>query len=77
MTLNEKHILHVEAVNKSKTAEEHASKDLFLTAWRIGARDAMDSGERISMIDADNFYLYQGIDRPMCCGVWLDWEPTK
>lgn len=72
MTLHEKHMEHVKAVNNAKTVEEHASKNLYLTAWRNGVRDA---GITISLCDADMFYLSQGIDRPMCCGVWLDWTP--
>jgi len=74
MTINEKHILHIEAVNNSKTVEEHASNDLYLTAWKTGARDA---GGHINLSAADMFYIDQGIDRPMCCGVWLDLEATK
>ena len=74
MTINEKHILHIEAVNNSKTVEDHAANVLYLTAWRNGVRD---SGINISLIAADMFYIDQGIDRPMCSGVWLDWEPTK
>jgi hypothetical protein len=74
MTIYEKHISHVQAVNKAKTVEEHASLDLYLSAWVTGVRDA---GGVISHISADMFYLDQGIDRPMCGGIWLDWTPEK
>jgi len=26
------------------------------------------------LMDCDWHYINQGIDRPMCCGVFLDWE---
>jgi hypothetical protein len=68
MTLNEKHILHVEAVNNSKTVEEHAANGLYLTAWRNGVRDA---GGNIDSC------LEKTVDREEYHGVWLDWEATK
>ena len=74
MTINEKHMQLVEAVNNAKTVKYHESSNLYLIAWRMGIRDA---GINLSLLDADRFYIDQGIDRPMCCGVWLDWEPTK
>lgn len=74
MTLHEKHIEHIKAVNTAKTVEDHVAKILYLTAWRTGVRD---SGSVIDLYAADMFYLDQGIDRPMCAGVWLDWKPEK
>lgn len=71
MTLHEKHMHRVELVNRSKTGAEHSARELELRAWRQGVEDA---GLRINLCAADNFYLDQGIDRPMCCGVWLDWS---
>jgi hypothetical protein len=68
------HIAHVEAVNNSETVEQHESKLLYLTAWRNGIKD---SGIELSLIKPDMFYIDKDIDRPMCYGVWLDWEPTK
>ena len=74
MTLHEKHILRIELVNESKTQDEHDHALTSLRHWRQGVEDA---GLRIDLCAADFHYLNQGIDRPMCCGVWLDWEPTR
>jgi hypothetical protein len=73
----EKLIQKIEAVNNAKTQEEHDENYLILNSWKDGVRDcAKHLGLFISvMADADNYYLDQGINRPMCCGVWLDWEP--
>ena len=68
------YILHVEAVNNSKTVEEHSLNSLYLTAWMNGVQDL---GVKLSICDADNFYFNKGIDRPMCGGIWLDWTPSK
>lgn len=68
------HIRIVEAVNKSKTTEEHHSAYKFLMGYRQAIEDL---GYKIPLIEADMHYINQGIDRPMCCGVWLDWTPTK
>jgi hypothetical protein len=68
-----KHIDLVEAVNSALTEAAHSDARLRLE----GFREAVDIvGER-HLIALDNHYLDQGIDRPMCCGVWLDWEPIK
>jgi hypothetical protein len=72
-TLFEKHIALIEAVNNSKTVEEHASNQLYLTAWRNGVRDA---GDHINLTECSFFYYNQGITRPMTAGVWDDWEPS-
>ena len=74
MNIHQKHILHIEAVNNAKTNERHATLNLYLAAWKAGIEDA---GQHIDLCAADMFYLDQGIDRPMCGGVWLDWEPEK
>ncbi len=72
MTINDKHIAYIEKVNNSKTIQEHFENTLILEIWRRGVSDA---GVKLSCLDADIFYIDQGIDRPMCCGVWLDWLP--
>ena len=73
MNIQEKHIHLIELVNKSTTREEHSLRDRDLRYWRIGVEDA---GLKLDLIGADMYYINQGIDRPMCCGVWLDWEPS-
>lgn len=68
----EKHIQLVEAVNNASTETEHFAAEIRLRGWREGMEDA---GRPVSLLAADSFYLDQGIDRPMCCGVFLDWRP--
>ncbi len=66
-----KHIELVEAVNNSKRELEHNAARQRLD----GFRDALDICGIKQLIDCDNYYLEQGIDRPMCCGIFLDWQP--
>lgn len=72
MTLHEKHIELIERVNNSTTRDEHKLRESELRAWREGVEDA---GRRLDYMAADWFYMDQGIEREMCCGVWFDWKP--
>ena len=74
MTLHEKHIHRIEQVNKATTDEEHSQRDRDLRNWRKGAEDA---GAKFDLFACDYHYFDQGVDRPMCCGVWLDWSPAN
>ena len=74
LNIREKHIELIEAVNNAETEVEHYYRYERLRGFRDGLEAA---GRRVPLCDADNHYLYQGIDRPMCCGVWLDWEPKS
>lgn len=49
-----------------------------LWAKLVGFNDALGciSPRPLHFVECDNYYFMQGIDRPMCCGVWLDWEPN-
>ena len=69
-----KHIELVEAANNAATDAEHNTA----LAKLVGFRDALDcmSPRPLHLIECDQHYLMQGIDRPMCCGVWLDWMPN-
>ena len=73
MNLHLKHIELVEAVNNAKTELEHALAEHHLNGWRDGVNDC---GRRVNLMDADLHYMDKGVDRPMCCGVFLDWKPT-
>jgi hypothetical protein len=73
MTLEEKHIERIERVNLAIDEVEHGIRRRELRAWRAGVEDA---GGRLDLIGADLHYIDKGIDRPMVCGVWLDWEPA-
>ena len=70
-----KHIELVETANNATTDSEH---NLAL-AKLVGFRDALDcmTPRPLHLIECDQHYLMQGIDRPMCCGVWLDWVPNN
>lgn len=73
MDVFKKHIELVEAVNNSKTESEH--RDAYQRLR--GFRDCMEiEGYQGHLMAADNFYIWQDIDRPMCCGVFLDWTPA-
>lgn len=79
MTIHDRHIELVEAVNAAKTASEHDRAGECLRAWREGVRLGVpmsDAEYGWFLMDGDRHYINQGIDRPTCCGVWLDWEPT-
>lgn len=73
MNLREKHIQLVEAVNNASTEQEHRYAKMRLDNWREGVAD---SDRVLNYIAADLHYLDQGVDRPMCCGVFLDWKPS-
>lgn len=84
MNINERikarHIELVEAVNTSATNAEHFRRDACLRAWRDGLGLGLgwsDYERGLLVMEADNHYLSQGIDRPMCGGVWLDWTPRE
>lgn len=70
MSKYEEHIRLVEAVNQSKTTEEHMKNSLKLEDFRDAYRDDPEFGRML--MDCDRYYLDQGIDRPMCCGVFLE-----
>jgi len=74
MTLHEQHIELIEAVNNAEEANNHLNKMLYLNAWRDGV---VAAGHKLDFCACDWHYLSQGIDRPMCCGVWLDWQPKE
>jgi len=74
MSIHEKHIELIEAVNASTTQVQHDIRYAHLRGFRDGIEAA---GLRVPICDADLHYIDQDIDRPMCCGVWLDWKPGK
>lgn len=73
-SLLKKHLELIEEANNATTDAEHN----IALAKLVGFRDALDcmSPRPLHLIECDQHYLMQGIDRPMCCGVWLDWTPT-
>lgn len=71
-TLHEVHCALVDKVNNSKTELEHRTSEIYLNGWRDGVRS---TGRRVDLIAQDIRHINNGIDRPMCCGVFLDWKP--
>lgn len=66
--LFEKHIEYVEAVNcaKDKDSERDAANTLY------GFREALEIMGINQLIECDLYYIGQGIERPMCAGIFLD-----
>lgn len=69
----DKHIELVEAVNNARSEEEHRLAHARLDGFRQGL---LSCGIHPNLIACDLHYLDQGIERPMCAGVFLDWTPT-
>ena len=68
------HFEMVDRVNDVETEQEHLIAEAALAGWRMGVES---TGQRWSGIDADlhSMARFEG-DRPMCCGVLLDWTPA-
>ncbi len=65
----------IDAVNEAKTYDQHRYAENCLSGWR---KCMFHLGLEWSGTDDDIYTMAKyGKDRPMCCGVLLDWEPTK
>jgi hypothetical protein len=64
----------IDAVNDAKTEYEHVIADGYLRGWRDGQKEA---GRRWCFIEADEHSVARFGDRPICCGVLLDWRPKE
>jgi hypothetical protein len=70
MRYYDEYIKRLTAVNdEHKTEIEHRLLKAELHGWMQGIEDA--TGYHFN---GDYYYIEQGIDRPMCCGEFLDWE---
>lgn len=74
--MHEKHIELVEAVNNAKTQAEHDRAEAMLEGFRLALDESGSPFYGQLLMDCDRRYMDQGIDRPMCCGVFLDWKPA-
>lgn len=75
MNLHEKHMARIDAVNNAKSRIEHIMEYGKLEAWRDGAKDA---GRTLDLCAADLEQIDRGHgERPMCCGVFLDWKECE
>lgn len=66
----EQHIKLVEKVNNAKTRQEEINSSNVL----YGFRRALELAGVNQLMECDLYYIDQGVDRPMCCGVFLDNE---
>jgi hypothetical protein len=70
--LFEKHIELVKMVNSADSELQHSLAEERLR----GYRDCLSVSGIMQGIECDLYYIDKGIDRPMCCGVFIDWEPS-
>ncbi len=76
MNFTERHRELIAAVNNAKTQYDHDYAYTFLQGWRHGHMEAFGGDARYDWIDAD--MQHEGTpdwERPMCMGVFLDWQP--
>lgn len=64
----------IDAVNDAKTKYEHDAAYWRLQGWRDGITYC---GRRWDFIESDQHTTERFGDRPMCCGVLLDWKPAE
>ncbi len=74
--LGRKHIQIVEALNSAPTEAAHEHWKAVLQGFREALKIIAPSFGAMLM-ECDNHYLEQGIDRDMCCGEFLDWKPMR
>jgi hypothetical protein len=72
--ITDKHQRLLDAMNHAKNELEHRLAREFLRGYRDGLKEC---GYDPGLMGCDLYYIDQGIDRPMCCGEWLDWEPEE
>jgi hypothetical protein len=69
MTLHEKHMQMIDAVNNAVNREDYWTAYCKLWGWRDGVADA---GGRLDYIAADLEQFDRGYENtPMCCGVFI------
>lgn len=68
-----KHTDLIDAVNDSRTLYTHTFNAGILAGWREGVEEC---GRRWDFVEADEHTAARFGDRPICCGVLLDWAPA-
>lgn len=68
-----RHTDMIDAVNDAVTEREHDAAIAKLQGWREGL---LYCGWPCNLIEADLHTMQRFGDRPMCCGVLLDWKPS-
>ncbi len=74
--LKKKYIELVDRCNNSKTRAEHFECMERVNGFLDGV-SACGGNEWNLLISADVVQMSRGVNRPMCGGVWLDWEPQE
>lgn len=75
MTLHEKHMEFVDAVNNAKTQAEYWHADGALHGFREAFRFI---GQDLDLIACDLTQFGRGHEnRSMCCGVFTEWTPKE
>ena len=75
MSIHERHLQLVDAVNNSATDSERRYCSAILSGFRDGIRTA---GKHLDLIAGDFHTMEKhGEDREMCCGELLDWKPKE
>jgi hypothetical protein len=69
--IKEEHIALVRAVNEALSEDARHLADERLSGFRLAVKILLPGVYGLLLMDADLYYLDQGIDRPMCCGVFL------
>ena len=64
----------VDMANNSKTRSEHYEWKLRLNGFLDGVT-AFGGNTGHLIMHGDEVQMSRGVDRPMCGGLWLDWEP--
>ena len=66
----------VDNANNSKTRSEHYEWKLRLNGFLEGVTACGGNTGHLIM-HGDEVQMGRGVDRPMCGGLWLDWEPQE
>lgn len=74
MTPYDQHMALVDAVNDSTCISGKNVAEAMLEGFRRGYQAA---GFRLHIMDCDLHSMERFGDRPMCCGVLLDWKPAE
>ena len=73
--LEAKYVELVDKVNNSRTRDEHYQWHERLSGFLDGVTACGGNAGQLIMF-GDEVQISRGVDRDMCGGCWLDWEPT-
>ena len=67
----------VDKCNNSKTRLEHDEWNVLLNGFLDGVTAFSAVAVGYLLMHGDEVQMGRGVDRPMCGGLWLDWEPQE